>query len=187
MGGGVAGGAQEAELEALKAAGASFGHIGDADWRFDKFGKKSRVGRFGSEVRTPGRFDRLSDRGWAWRFGWLVSLPNHSDRGGGWNRRDLQTADKGEPGGVIIFIINRFQTVGGGIAAKLVTADGIFIERNDVGVAEEYSGAQALADHPFDDGGRAGGAAAVQQDAVLRQVAALRRLRHKAFFMNMRA
>ena len=93
-----------------------------------------------------GRFDRLSDRDC------------------------LQLTDKGQPCGVIIFIINRFKAMRGGISDKLVAADGIFPERDDVGVAEEYSGTQAGADHPFDDGGRAGSAAAVQQDVLLREV-----------------
>ena len=100
-----------------------------------------------------GRFDRLSDRDC------------------------LQLTDKGQPCGVIIFIINRFKAMRGGISDKLVAADGIFPERDDVGVAEEYSGTQAGADHPFDDGGRAGSAAAMQQDAFLREVTTFRWLR----------
>ena len=67
---------------------------------------------------------------------------------------------------------------------QFVTADGIFPERDDVGVAEEYSRTQALADHPFDDGGRAWGAAAMQQDALLREVAAIRRFWTEFLFMN---
>ena len=58
------------------------------------------------------------------------------------------------------------------------------MERDDVGVAEEYSGTQPLTDHPFDDGGRTGSAAAMQQDAFLRKVATPRRLRKESFFMN---
>lgn len=107
-----------------------------------------------------GRFDRLSDRDC------------------------LQLTDKGQPCGVIIFIINRLQTMSGGVAAQFVTTYGIFMERDDVGVAEEYSGTQAGADHPFDDGGRAGSAAAVQQDVLLREVTTFRWLRHKHFLMN---
>lgn len=99
-----------------------------------------------------GRFDRLSDRDC------------------------LQLTDKGQPCGVIIFIINRLQTMSGGVAAQFVTTYGIFMERDDVGVAEEYSGTQAGADHPFDDGGRAGSAAAMQQDAFFREVTTFRRL-----------
>lgn len=109
-----------------------------------------------------------------------LSLPNHrlSDRD------CLQLTDKGQPCGVIIFIINRLQTMSGGVAAQFVTTYGIFMERDDVGVAEEYSGTQAGADHPFDDGGRAGSAAAVQQDVLLREVTTFRWLRHKHFLMN---
>lgn len=107
-----------------------------------------------------GRFDRLSDRDC------------------------LQLTDKGQPCGVIIFIIDRFKAMRGGISDKLVAADGIFPERDDVGVAEEYSGTQAGADHPFDDGGRAGSAAAMQQDVLLREVTTFRWLRHKHFLMN---
>lgn len=109
-----------------------------------------------------------------------LSLPNH--RLG--YRTCLQPTDKGQPCGVIIFIINRFKAMRGGISDKLVAADGIFPERDDVGVAEEYSGTQAGADHPFDDGGRAGSAAAVQQDVLLREVTTFRWLRHKHFLMN---
>ena len=109
-----------------------------------------------------------------------LSLPNH--RLG--YRTCLQPTDKGQPCGVIIFIINRLQTMSGGVAAQFVTTYGIFMERDDVGVAEEYSGTQAGADHPFDDGGRAGSAAAVQQDALLREVTTFRWLRHKHFLMN---
>jgi len=50
-----------------------------------------------------GRFDRLSDRDC------------------------LQLTDKGQPCGVIIFIINRFKAMRGGISDKLVAADGIFL------------------------------------------------------------
>lgn len=96
----------------------------------------------------------------------------------------LQPADKGQPGRVIIFIINGFQTVGGGIAAQLVAADLIFTERNYVGVAEEYSRTQPFADHPLDDGGRARRAAAMQQDALPRKVAPSRQLRNKSPFIN---
>lgn len=109
-----------------------------------------------------------------------LSLPNH--RLG--YRTCLQPTDKGQPCGVIIFIINRLQTMSGGVAAQFVTTYGIFMERDDVGVAEEYSGTQAGADHPFDDGGRAGSAAAVQQDVLLREVTTFRWLRHKHFLMN---
>lgn len=109
-----------------------------------------------------------------------LSLPNH--RLG--YRTCLQPTDKGQPCGVIIFIINRFKAMRGGISDKLVAADGIFPERDDVGVAEEYSGTQAGADHPFDDGGRAGSAAAMQQDVLLREVTTFRWLRHKHFLMN---
>lgn len=101
-----------------------------------------------------------------------LNLPNH--RLG--YRTCLQPTDKGQPCGVIIFIINRFKAMRGGISDKLVAADGIFPERDDVGVAEEYSGTQAGADHPFDDGGRAGSAAAMQQDAFFREVTTFRRL-----------
>lgn len=107
-----------------------------------------------------GRFDRLSDR------------------------TCLQPTDKGQPCGVIIFIINRFKAMRGGISDKLVAADGIFPERDDVGVAEEYSGTQADADYPLDDGGRTWSAAAVQQDVLLREVTTFRWLRHKHFLMN---
>ena len=107
-----------------------------------------------------GRFDRLSDRDC------------------------LQLTDKGQPCGVIIFIINRLQTMSGGVAAQFVTTYGIFMERDDVGVAEEYSGTQAGAGHPFDDGGRARRAAAMQQDALPRKVAPSRQLRNKSPFMN---
>lgn len=99
-----------------------------------------------------------------------LNLPNH--RLG--YRTCLQPTDKGQPCGVIIFIINRFKAMRGGISDKLVAADGIFPERDDVGVAEEYSGTQAGADHPFDDGGRAGSAAAMQQDAFFREVTTFR-------------
>ena len=95
-----------------------------------------------------------------------------------------QPTDKGKPSGVIIFIINCFQAVCGGIADQFIAADGIFPERDDVGVAEEYSRTQTLADHPFDDGGRAWGAAAMQQDALLREVAAIRRFWTESLFMN---
>lgn len=101
-----------------------------------------------------------------------LSLPNH--RLG--YRTCLQLTDKGQPCGVIIFIINRLQTMSGGVATQFVTTYGIFMERDDVGVAEEYSGTQAGADHPFDDGGRAGSAAAMQQDAFFREVTTFRRL-----------
>ena len=126
MGGGVPGGAKEAELEALQATRAALRHVGD-----------------------PG-----------------------------------QPADKGQPGGVIIFIINRSETVCNGIADQFIAADGIFPERDDVGVAEEYPWTQTLSDHPFDDGGRAWGAAAMQQDALLREVAAIRRFWTESLFMN---
>lgn len=109
-----------------------------------------------------------------------LSLPNH--RLG--YRTCLQPTDKGQPCGVIIFIINRFKAMRGGISDKLVAADGIFPERDDVGVAEEYSGTQAGADHPLDDGGRTWSAAAVQQDVLLREVTTFRWLRHKHFLMN---
>ena len=91
-------------------------------------------------------------------------------------RTRLQPADKGQPSRVIIFIINRFEAVCGGISDQLIAADGIFPEWDDVGVAEEYSGTQAHTDHPFDDGSRAGSAAAMQQDAFPRKVATFRRL-----------
>ncbi len=109
-----------------------------------------------------------------------LNLPNH--RLG--YRTCLQPTDKGQPCGVIIFIINRFKAMRGGISDKLVAADGIFPERDDVGVAEEYSGTQAGADHPLDDGGRTWSAAAVQQDVLLREVTTFRWLRHKHFLMN---
>ena len=99
-----------------------------------------------------GRFDRLSDRDC------------------------LQLTDKGQPCGVIIFIINRLQTMSGGVAAQFVTTYGIFMERDDVGVAEEYSWTQTFTHHPLDDGGRAGSAAAMQQDAFFREVTTFRRL-----------
>lgn len=107
-----------------------------------------------------GRFDRLSDRDC------------------------LQLTDKGQPCGVIIFIINRLQTMSGGVAAQFVTTYGIFMERDDVGVAEEYSWTQTFTHHPLDDGGRAWSAAAVQQDVLLREVTTFRWLRHKHFLMN---
>lgn len=107
-----------------------------------------------------GRFDRLSDRDC------------------------LQLTDKGQPCGVIIFIINRFKAMRGGISDKLVAADGIFPERDDVGVAEEYSWTQTFTRHPLDDGGRTWSAAAVQQDVLLREVTTFRWLRHKHFLMN---
>ena len=72
--------------------------------------------------------------------------------------------------------LGHFKAMRGGISDKLVAADGIFPERDDVGVAEEYSGTQAGAGHPFDDGGRAGSAAAMQQDAFFREVTTFRRL-----------
>lgn len=99
-----------------------------------------------------GRFDRLSDR------------------------TCLQPTDKGQPCGVIIFIINRFKAMRGGVAAQFVTTYGIFMERDDVGVAEEYSWTQTFTHHPLDDGGRAGSAAAMQQDAFFREVTTFRRL-----------
>ena len=72
----------------------------------------------------------------------------------------------------------------GGVAAQFVTTYGIFMERDDVGVAEEYSWTQTFTHHPLDDGGRAGSAAAMQQDVLLREVTTFRWLRHKHFLMN---
>lgn len=109
-----------------------------------------------------------------------LNLPNH--RLG--YRTCLQPTDKGQPCGVIIFIINRFQTMSSGVAAQFVTTYGIFMERDDVGVAEEYSWTQTFTHHPLDDGGRAWSAAAVQQDVLLREVTTFRWLRHKHFLMN---
>ena len=77
--------------------------------------------------------------------------------------------------------------MGGGIAAKLIAADGIFTERNNVGVAEEYPRAQTRTNHPFYDGGGARRAAAVQQDALLKKIAAVRQNRSKTFLMNILA
>lgn len=109
-----------------------------------------------------------------------LNLPNHR-----LGYRDcLQLTDKGQPCGVIIFIINRLQTMSGGVAAQFVTTYGIFMERDDVGVAEEYSWTQTFTHHPLDDGGRAWSAAAVQQDVLLREVTTFRWLRHKHFLMN---
>lgn len=107
-----------------------------------------------------GRFDRLSDRAC------------------------LQLTDKCQPCGVIIFIINRFQTMSSGVAAQFVTTYGIFMERDDVGVAEEYSWTKTFTHHPLDDGGRTWSAAAVQQDALLREVTTFRWFWHKHFLMN---
>ena len=107
-----------------------------------------------------GRFDRLSDR------------------------TCLQPTDKGQPCGVIIFIINRFKAMRGGVAAQFVTTYGIFMERDDVGVAEEYSWTKTFTHHPLDDGGRTWSAAAVQQDALLREVTTFRWFWHKHFLMN---
>jgi len=69
-----------------------------------------------------------------------------------YGRRGLKPTDKGQPSCVIIFIINGFQTVSSGITTKFIATDGIFPERDDVGVAEEYPRAQTLSYHPFDDG-----------------------------------
>ena len=72
-----------------------------------------------------------------------------------------------QPGRVVIFIIDDFQSEGEGVAGEFVAAFHIFIERDDIGVAEEYSGVESFCNHPFQDGRGAGPAAAMEQDAVL--------------------
>lgn len=140
--------------------------------------KKAELEAFQTARAALGHVGDADDR-LCGRSCWLSGL-----RGGFRVPGDLQSAHKGQPISVIIFIINRFEAVSGGIANQLVAANLIFPERNDVGVAEEYSRAQAGSDHPFDDGGRAGRAAAMQQDALLRKVAPFRRLWDESLLMN---
>ena len=78
---------------------------------------------------------------------------------------------------MVIFIIRDFQAESGCVADKLVASFDIFIKRNDVRVAEEKSRTEPLFDHPFQDGGRTRSTAAMQQDAVLFQIAPIRNLR----------
>ena len=75
-----------------------------------------------------------------------------------------------QPGGVVIFIVHRLKPKGGGVALQFLPPGFIFISRDDVGVAEEYAGAQAFPDHPFQDCARAWGAAAMQEYALVPEV-----------------
>ena len=81
---------------------------------------------------------------------------------------------------MIVLIINDFQSEGLAITLQLTPAELIFLDRNDVGIAEEYGRPETLADHPFDNGRGAWGAAAMQQDALPPQVATLRQLRSES-------
>ena len=87
------------------------------------------------------------------------------------------TFDELKPGRVIIFIIDYIQTVGYCVAGEFVATFHIFLERDDVGIAEEYSRPQSFFDHPFQDGSGAWGTAAMKQDAALLQVASVREFR----------
>ena len=72
-----------------------------------------------------------------------------------------------QPGLVVIFIIDDFQSEGGDVAGEFVTSFHIFFEWDYVGVAEENPGTESLRNHPFQDGRGARSAAAMEQDAVL--------------------
>jgi hypothetical protein len=95
------------------------------------------------------------------------------------------TLDVLQPGLVIIFIVDDLQPERGGISGKFVSALDIFFEWNDVGIAEEHTGLQAFCYQPFKDGRGAGGAAAMQEDATLLQIATLRNLRLECTSLEM--
>lgn len=90
----------------------------------------------------------------------------------------LKTLDSGTPGAVIIFILHHFQAPKCRIADQLRFAVLIFLERKNVGIAEENAGTQARAEHPLQDGRRAGRATAVKQDADILQIRQRIRFEH---------
>ena len=75
----------------------------------------------------------------------------------------LETLDLLKPSLMVVVPVNPRDTETVGMAFAFVFADFVFLAGVDVGIEVEDGGADVMLEHPFDDGGRAGGAAGVEE------------------------
>ncbi len=78
----------------------------------------------------------------------------------------FKTSDLLEPGLVVVVAIEPGDVEAVGVAFAFVFADFVFFAWVDVGVEVEDGGLDVVLEHPFDNGGGAGGAAGVEEDLV---------------------
>ena len=78
----------------------------------------------------------------------------------------FETSDLLEPGLVVVVAIEPGDVEAVGVAFAFVFADFVFFAWVDVGVEVEDGGLDVVLEHPFDNGGGAGGATGVEEDLV---------------------
>lgn len=70
---------------------------------------------------------------------------------------------------MVIIVLDYFKTCFGGIAEAFIEPHVVLSPRENIGIAEEYDGAEALIHKAFHYCRRAGGAAGMKQDPVARR------------------